>query len=364
MQSDLMFIEMLAAAKKPLEQNVRPGDRVVIVTDTSHDQLVWQVAAAAVRDLGGEPTVTIFPPRPADYQAPPDSVVASLKASDLGILLTTTSLLHAPGLEDVMETTPVVVMDGGLTAEMLTRGAVHADYTLVKELTHKVAAGVFGADASQVRMTCENGSDITLSVEGRIVVPPPPAPDYVPLRVERFAESDMYGAREGSRAYAVAFPGGEVNTAPIEDSANGVVYIDTCMHHLGRLEEPIRVAVEAGRIVNISGGHQADELRRYIATYGDDNSWFLPTEFSVGTNYAARVTGVQREDKNILGAIHVGLGRNDDVGGALHSCLHMDGIILRPTLMVDDELKIERGRILCLEEEGFYDRIDKLVAAA
>jgi hypothetical protein len=363
MQSELIMIEMLAGVKRPLEQNVRPGDRVVVVTDTHHDPLVWQVAAMAIHELGGEPTVAMFPPRAADYQAPPASVIAALKAADLGVLLTTTAMLHAPGLEDVMETTPVIVMDGGITREMLTQGAVTADYRLVKEITHKVAAGVFGAEAREVRMTCDNGSDVTLSVAGRIVVPPPPTEGYVPLKVERFAESDMYGAREGSRAYAVAYPGGEVNTAPVEDSANGVIVIDTSMHHLGRLEQPIRVTVEAGRIVDIAGGHQADELRRYIATYGDDNSWYLPTEFSVGTNYAARVTGVQREDKNILGSIHVGLGRNDDVGGKLHSKLHMDGIILRPTLHVDGELKIERGRILCLDEDGVYDRLEALATA-
>ena len=48
--------------------------------------------------------------------------------------------------------------------------------------------------------------------------------------------------------------------------------------------------------------------------------------------------GVQREDKNILGSMHFGLGTNVDVGGTIMSNIHMDGVILEPTLYVDGRI--------------------------
>jgi len=58
------------------------------------------------------------------------------------------------------------------------------------------------------------------------------------------------------------------------------------------------------------------------------------------------VRGVQREDKNIFGAMHFGLGTNVDVGGTVRSKIHMDGVVLEPTLYVDGEERMRDGRFL------------------
>jgi len=71
-----------------------------------------------------------------------------------------------------------------------------------------------------------------------------------------------------------------------------------------------------------------------------------PAEASIGINAKAVVRGIQREDKNIMGTMHFGLGTNVDVGGSIKSCIHMDGVILRPTLYVDGVKKIDAGRFL------------------
>ena len=118
------------------------------------------------------------------------------------------------------------------------------------------------------------------------------------------------------------------------------------MHHLGRLWTPIELIVEEGRVVRIEGGADARILRDYLETYGDENAYMCPAEASVGVNAKARVRGIQREDKNILGSMHFGLGTNVDVGGSIRSNIHMDGVILEPTLYVDGVMRIEDGRFL------------------
>jgi leucyl aminopeptidase (aminopeptidase T) len=44
--------------------------------------------------------------------------------------------------------------------------------------------------------------------------------------------------------------------------------------------------------------------------------------------------------------MHFGLGTNVDVGGSVKSKIHMDGVILEPTLYVDGVKRIDDGRFL------------------
>ena len=126
----------------------------------------------------------------------------------------------------------------------------------------------------------------------------------------------------------------------------GKLVIDLTMHHIGRLITPIELTVESGRVVKIDGGAEARILRDYLEKYGDDNAYMCPAEASVGVNAEAVVRGIQREDKNIMGTLHFGLGTNVDVGGSVKSKIHMDGVILHPTLYVDGVKRIDRGKIL------------------
>jgi leucyl aminopeptidase (aminopeptidase T) len=326
--------------KKPLEPNVSPGDEVLIVTDTDHDPEVWRTIAAALVDLGAHPVVSMFEPREMDYYDPPASVAAQMRAVDVIVTCTTTAMLHSPAGHAAMAEAgvPIVTMDGGITIDMLTKGAAAADYKEVERITYDVATKVFEG-GSEAHLTSEHGTDLTLSVEGRVFVPEEPDPDEPvgwPVKAIEL--------RPGFTA--AVFPGGEFNVPPDPSTADGTLVIDTTMHALGRLEQPIEIEIDGGEIVDVRGGYQAREFERLLETYGDEDAYKMPTEFSVGTNPEARVTGVQREDKVMLGCIHVGLGTNADVGGEVESKLHMDGVIARPTLEIDGEVKIDRGNIL------------------
>jgi leucyl aminopeptidase (aminopeptidase T) len=262
--------------------------------------------------------------------------------SDLNVLLATTGMLHSAAADEAMAAgVPSICMDGGMTLEMFQTGAVTADYAEVARLKYRVASAVFGAGARQVRVTSSLGMDLTYSVEGRVYVPPEPRGDRDPLRAYRRAEEGRKTA-----LYACVYPTGEFNVPPVEGSANGTAVIDLTMHRFGRLRSPIHLEVREGRIVEIRGGAEAKELEDYLRRYGDKNAYCFPTEASIGVNPAARVTGNQREDKNIYGSIHFGLGTNIDVGGTLRSNIHMDGVILRPTVYVDGTERIRDGRFL------------------
>ncbi len=295
-------------------------------------------------ELGADVTVALFERRPADYYDPPLAVCESMMKSDVNVLIASTGMLHCPANFRAMKAgIPAICMDGGMTLEMFQSGAVTEDMKQVAVRKHFVAKGVFGAGATECRVTSKYGTDFTYRVDGRIFVPPLPGGSFDPYKIINFDKDEN---RKGGNLYYYLFPTGEFNVAPVEGSGNGKLVIDLTMHHLGRLQSPIELLVEKGRITQISGGADAWILRNYLEKYGDPNAYLCPAEASVGVNAKAIIRGIQREDKNVLGSMHFGLGTNIDVGGSVESKIHMDGVILEPTLYVDGVMKIDSGRIL------------------
>ena len=330
--------------RRPFLRNVKADDRVLVLSDTAHDPRVWQVIQSTLCELGADVTVALFERRPADYYDPPAAVCESMMKSDYNVLVASTGMLHSPANFRAMEAgIPAICLDGGMTLEMFQSGAVADDMKQIAVRKHYVAKDIFGAAAKQCRVTSRYGTDFSYSVEGRIFVPPLPGNSFEPYKIINFDKDEN---RKGGNLLYYLFPTGEFNVAPVEGSADGKLVIDLTMHHLGRLWTPIELTVEKGRVTKIDGGADARTLRDYLETYGDDNAYMCPAEASVGVNAKAVVRGIQREDKNIYGSMHFGLGTNIDVGGSVKSKIHMDGVILEPTLYVDGNKRIDNGRFL------------------
>ena len=330
--------------RRPLARNVRKGQRVLVLTDTAHDERVWQAVMTILADIGAEATVALFERRPADYYDPPSAVCEAMMKSDFNILLASTGMLHSAANFRAMEAgIPAICMDGGMTLEMFQSGAVTDDMKMIALRKHYVARNVFGDDPQECRVTSQYGTDFTYSVKDRITYPPLPGDDFDSYKIVDFAKDEN---RPGNNLLYYLFPTGEFNVAPVEYSANGKLVIDLTMHHIGRVYSPIELTVKDGRVVEVEGGADARILRDYLEVYGDENAYMCPAEASVGVNAKAVVRGIQREDKNIWGTMHFGLGTNVDVGGSIRSNIHMDGVILHPTLYVDGEKKIDNGRFL------------------
>lgn len=334
----------LSHLRKPFARNIRRGARVLILSDTAHDPRVWQVVMSMCQELGADVTVALFERRPADYYDPPEAVCESMMKSDFNVLLASTGMLHSPANFRAMQAgIPAICLDGGMTLEMLQSGAITDDMKQIAVRKHFVAKDVFGENAKQCRVTSRYGTDFTYSVEDRVFVPPYPSKDFDPYKIINFDKDEN---RKGGNLLYYLFPTGEMNVAPVEGSANGELVFDLTMHHIGRIYEPIKLTVKDGRITAIDGGAEARVLRDYLDAYGDENAYMCPAEASVGVNAKAVVRGIQREDKNIMGTMHFGLGTNVDVGGSVKSKIHMDGVILEPTLYVDNAMRIEDGRFL------------------
>lgn len=337
-----MYFRELDALRRVVQANVEPGTKALLISDTAADERVWQVMMFLVTEAGGEATIALFEPRPADYYDPPKTVAEAMLASDVNFLLASTGMLHSPASNAAMAADiPSICMDGGLELETFQKGGMLADYTEIVYMKNAVGHGVFGKDGDEVHVTSREGTDITYSVKDRIFIPSLPPEGYNPYKAWKRSEEGRHGS-----LYAVVFPGGEFNIPPVEETANGSVVVDTALHYIGRVQNPIELVVRDGWIQDIRGGTDARRLRDYLAEFGDDNAYCFPTEASVGLNRRALLVGNQREDKNVFGSMHFGLGTNVDVGGTVASNIHIDGVVLRPTVDVDGVLKIQDGEFL------------------
>jgi hypothetical protein len=330
--------------RRPLVRNVKAGQKALVLSDTEHDPRVWQAVMSILQEIGAEVTVALFERRPADYYNPPEAVCEAMLKSDVNVLVASTGMLHcAASLKSMEAGIPSICLDGGMKLEWLQSGGITEDMRQMAVRKHYIAKRLFGENAKTCRVTSHYGTDFTYSVEGKIWIPPLPGEDYDGYKIIDFQKDEN---RPAGKLYFYLYPTGELNIAPNEGTGNGKLVIDLTMHHLGRLSSPIELTVENGRITRIDGGADARMLRDFLEQYGDENAYMCPAEASIGVNSKAVVRGVQREDKNILGAMHFGLGTNIDVGGSIFSKVHMDGVILHPTLYVDGRKGIEDGRFL------------------
>jgi aminopeptidase len=121
----------------------------------------------------------------------------------------------------------------------------------------------------------------------------------------------------------INIPDGEIYTAPVDDSADGVIAFEYPGIYGGRLIEGIRLELRAGEVVAATAQAGAEFLQQILAS--DDGARRIG-EFGVGVNNGIdRFVGDILFDEKIAGTIHLALGRAyAECGGTNQSAVHWD----------------------------------------
>jgi aminopeptidase len=121
----------------------------------------------------------------------------------------------------------------------------------------------------------------------------------------------------------INIPDGEVYTAPVEDSAEGVITFEYPGVYAGRTIDGIRLEFRAGAVVAATANMGEEFLQQILAI--DDGARRIG-EFGVGVNFGIdRFVGDILFDEKIGGTIHLALGRSyAECGGKNQSSLHWD----------------------------------------
>ena len=327
----IKMVEMIKNCTTPFKLNSKPGDLVLILTDTSMDPVVWESIAAAASQVGCRVNVMVMPPTQFHQAEPTTPIIEAMKHADICILGTSKAIGHSAAVNSVYWDKKVIYMEEVNSHILTTGGATLSadDYREMYKLGERVkAAWDRGTD---VHVTSDLGTDL----KARIYNGPR----------GRKTHNDSAICPDPPLRRIAAFPAGESACGPEPGSGEGVVVWDTTFH-LGLLKEPIKLTIKKGVVTEIQGGSQADQLKAYLKEHGDENAYTCPGEIAVGLNHKvtqSNLTGLVRTDKKLYGSVHIAMGKND---GILDSKLHIDGIIGKPTVKVDGVTIVDKGKII------------------
>ncbi|HDI00310.1 MAG TPA: aminopeptidase [Firmicutes bacterium] len=296
---------------------IKQGETVLIVVDAPERNIGYALFDAA-REAGAEAMLLEILPRAMHGEEPPPQVAELMRMVDVILAPTSRSLTHTEARRRACEEGVRVATLPGITEEVMAR-TLEADYYEIARRSTTLAEILTGGRSALV--TSPSGTELSLDIEGR----------------KGYADTGLYH-NPGDFGN---LPAGEAFLAPVEGKAEGVVVVDGSMAGVGLLEEPIRLFVEGGLVRKIEGGKEADVLRKVLEPYGDMGR--NVAELGVGTNERARITGVVLEDEKVLGTVHIALGDNASMGGRVKVPVHLDGVLLRPTLEVDGRVVLKDG---------------------
>jgi aminopeptidase len=145
----------------------------------------------------------------------------------------------------------------------------------------------------------------------------------------------------------INIPDGEVYTAPVDDSAEGVIAFEYPGVYAGRPIDGIRLEFRAGEVVVATAESGEEFLQQILAL--DDGARRIG-EFGVGVNDGIdRFVGDILFDEKIGGTIHLALGRAyAECGGKNQSALHWD---LVKDLRTEGAIELDGRRVL---ENGHF----------
>lgn len=139
---------------------------------------------------------------------------------------------------------------------------------------------------------------------------------------------------------------------PIEETkTEGIMIPDGSLGYIGRVEEPFKILLKEGRIVDIEMNACGRKLKTYMDDFKDPGI-YVASELGIGLNSCAKCRGkCYIEDESAYGTFHIGVGRNIALGGVHEANGHFDLVAFKPDIYADNRMIIERGKIIIPEPE-------------
>ena len=297
---------------------LRAGEQLLVVTDPTRRTIAAALAAAG-RECGAEVVLVEMAERAQSGAEPPGAVTAAMCAADAVLCPTAKSLTHTKARRDAVAAGARVGTMPGITEEILIR-TMAVDYRRVVDDTRRVTELLTAGKTA--RLTNPAGTDLLLPIDGIAAI----------ASTGVITQKGAWGN----------LPSGEAYLRPEEGKASGVLVVDGAMAGIGLVHGPLVVRIAEGRAVSFEGPDAA-RLQELLDKHGPLGR--TVAELGVGTNYGARLTGEILEDEKVAGTAHVAFGNNASMGGTVTVAVHLDGIVLRPTLRIDDRVVLEDGRL-------------------
>lgn len=299
----------------------KKDEKILVITDEQKREIGLSLHNNAIR-LGYQSLLIEMKSGKINGEEPSDVVADLMQKFDVVFCPTAKSLTHTDARRNASAKGVRIATFPGITKEVMIRG-LNADYKKISALTIKLQKIL--ETGKIIRVTAPAGTDISFSIEGR----------------KAYASKGLFHAKGESGN----LPTGEAFLAPVEGSSNGVFVVDGSMAGLGLIKNAnIKIEVENGFATRITGGTLAKKLKSMLDKVGKDARNIA--EFGIGTNDSAKLSGVLLEDEKVMGTIHIALGNNVSMGGSVNVPIHLDGVVKKPTVWMDNKLLMKDGQLL------------------
>jgi len=298
---------------------ISPGEDVLVVCNPVTEELGALMRIEAQGD-GADATLAVMSERDSHAAEPPRAVAAAMIAADAVLAPTVQSLSHTAARKAASEAGVRIGTLPGVTEDMLTR-LMTGDLEEVRRRGWAVVSAL--NSGSEVRITCRHGSDLRLGIEGRLAI--------------------VDAGELSSRGAFGNLPCGEGFIAPVEGTAEGTLVVDGSIAGVGLLDTPISLTVREGHLTDTTGSEGA-ALMELLSVHGEDGT--NVAELGIGTNEEAILTGNILEDEKILGTCHVAFGASAAIGGTVQVPVHLDCVVLEPTVEIDGEAIVSGGELV------------------
>ncbi|MGH2965197.1 MAG: aminopeptidase [Solirubrobacterales bacterium] len=298
---------------------VREGEDVLVIANPA-TQPIGERLRDESEDAGGDSVLAVMRERAQHGTEPPDPIAAAMLRADVIMAPTVQSLSHTAARRAATDAGARAATLPGVTEEMLAR-VMSADMGEIRRRGHAVADILTAG--SEARITCPNGSDLVLSLEGRTATPD----------TGELSEPGAFGN----------LPCGEGFISPLHDTGSGRLVVDGTIGSIGIPKPPAEIVIEDGQLVSAAGA-DGQELMDQLTRHGPDAS--RVAELGVGTNEKAILSGELLEDEKILGTVHVAFGASAGIGGTIQVPVHLDCVVMKPHLAIDGEPLVRAGELL------------------
>jgi leucyl aminopeptidase (aminopeptidase T) len=307
---------------------VRPNEEVFIVVDPATDMIMPNALARATTECGAQYTIATMPASVNGENATTCTNIVAMgaTAADVYIGMTRSSgasvydgrIFELVG-KGKLRLCSMVMRD----LDNYIKGGALADYEVIDKEGQRLA--YFWKNKKQVKITSPAGTCLQASIG-----------NHKPI-----IECGI--AREPGEH--MAFSDGEVSQGPNEGSMNGTLVIDGPICQLGLPASPVTMEVVNGLVHSITGEDLkvVDALKRIISNIPQANNI---AEIGIGLNPSSLFNGDFEEEKKARGTCHIAIGDNICYGGTVKCDVHIDMVMYKPTIVMDNILVVSDGQVM------------------
>ena len=243
-----------------------------------------------------------------------------MAAADVVLAPTIQSLSHTAARKEASEPGVRIGSLPGVTEEMLAR-VMSADISEVRRrgwaLSGSSTAAPRRASPAATAATCGSAS--------------------------RAGPRSSTPANSATAAPSATCPAARASSLRSREPAEGTLVVDGSIAGVGLVDTPTSLTVRGGHLTD-STGADGGALLELLTAHGEDGT--NVAELGIGTNEEAILTGNILEDEKILGTCHVAFGASAAIGGTVQVPVHLDCVVLEPTVEIDGEPIVRDGELL------------------